>query len=147
VFDTIAIVFLGMAALMAKLSQGTALMLAGGFALLFVGDVVLGIFLGAVGGNWIGCSPGPGADGTPISEVLCVMVGWLNGTTGRALAIVGIRVVGIGALLAKVSWGVALLVAMGVALIFGASAVVTQLGGPGGLCGVGGFVFNPGGPF
>jgi len=66
---------------------------------------------------------------TPMEEVLCNMVGWITGTTGRALATIAIIIIGIGALLGKVSWGVALIVAIGVAMIFGAGTLVGLLGG------------------
>ncbi len=74
-------------------------------------------------------------DGGAISTVLCNIVTALTGNTGRAIGTIAIIVVGIGALLGKISWGVALIVAMGVALVFGATNIITALGGTvGGSC-------------
>jgi len=69
-----------------------------------------------------------------IEEVFCNVVAMLNGATGRAIATVAIIAVGVGALLGKISWGMALIVAVGVALIFGAASIVTALGGSSTTC-------------
>jgi len=63
-----------------------------------------------------------------IQTVFCNVISMLTSTTGRAIATVAIIAVGIGALLGKISWGMALIVAIGVALIFGAGSIVTALG-------------------
>lgn len=65
-----------------------------------------------------------------IQTVFCNVVNFFTGATGKALATIAIIVVGVGALMGKVSWGLALIVALGVALIFGAATVVEQLGSP-----------------
>ena len=74
-----------------------------------------------------------GGGGTPsgISNVLCTVVGWFNGTIGKAIATLAIIVVGIGALMGKVSWGMAIIVGLGVGIVFGASNIVDVLGGQG----------------
>jgi len=46
--------------------------------------------------------------------------------------------VGVGALLGKISWGMALIVAIGVALVFGAGTIVQALGATTADCGVSG---------
>lgn len=73
------------------------------------------------------------ATNSSLGNTLCMVSGWFLGNTGRGLATIGIIIIGIGALLGKVSWGMALIVGVGVALIFGASGLVTSLGG-GGQC-------------
>ncbi len=70
-----------------------------------------------------------------IQDVFCNVVGLLTGTTGKAVATVAIIAVGVGALLGKISCGMALIVAIGVALVFGAGTIVTALGAQGGDCG------------
>ncbi|HEU5047437.1 MAG TPA: TrbC/VirB2 family protein [Rickettsiales bacterium] len=70
-----------------------------------------------------------------IEQVFCNVVAVLNGPTGKAIATVAIIAVGIGALLGKISWGMALIVALGVALIFGAGTIVDNLGGTGNCTG------------
>ena len=76
---------------------------------------------------------GGGGGGTPtgISNVLCTVVGWFTGTIGKAIATLAIIVVGIGALMGKVSWGMAIIVGLGVGIVFGASNIVDVLGGSG----------------
>jgi type IV secretion system protein VirB2 len=69
-----------------------------------------------------------------IEQVFCNLVSILTGTTGKAIATVAIIAVGIGALLGKISWGMALIVALGVALIFGAATIVAALGGSATSC-------------
>lgn len=69
-----------------------------------------------------------------IQQVFCNVVLIMTGTTGKALATVAIIAVGVGALLGKISWGMALIVALGVALVFGAASIVTALGGTGSGC-------------
>lgn len=75
------------------------------------------------------------ADGDePISDTLCAIISWLRGTTGRAIATIAIIIVGVGALMGKVSWGMAIIVAIGVAIVFGAPQIVEILGGGTGGC-------------
>jgi type IV secretory pathway VirB2 component (pilin) len=68
------------------------------------------------------------ADGSPIGQVLCNVVGWFLGTTGKGLATLAIIIIGVGALMGKVSWGMAIIVGIGVATIFGAATLVNNLG-------------------
>jgi type IV secretory pathway VirB2 component (pilin) len=78
---------------------------------------------------------GGGAPGSnAIEQVFCNIVILLTGQTGKAVATVAIIAVGVGALLGKVSWAMALIVALGVALIFGAATIVQALGGNGSTC-------------
>lgn len=77
--------------------------------------------------------------GNAIETVFCNVVSTLTGTTGAAIATVAVIAVGVGALLGKISWGMALIVAVGIALVFGASSIVTAIApsGTGGTCGGG----------
>ena len=65
---------------------------------------------------------------TPMGNVLCTAVGWFTGNTGKGLATIAITVIGIGALLGKVSWGMAMIVGVGVAIVFGAAGIVSVMG-------------------
>lgn len=69
---------------------------------------------------------------TPMGNVLCTVVGWFTGNTGKGLATIAITVIGIGALLGKVSWGMAIIVGIGVAIVFGAAGLVNTMGAGGG---------------
>ena len=65
---------------------------------------------------------------TPMGNVLCNTAGWFTGNTGKGLATIAITVIGIGALLGKVSWGMAMIVGVGVSIVFGASGIVSAMG-------------------
>ena len=65
---------------------------------------------------------------TPMGNVLCTVTGWFTGNTGKGLATIAITVIGIGALLGKVSWGMAMIVGTGVAIVFGAAGIVDNMG-------------------
>ena len=79
-----------------------------------------------------------GGNDTALANVLCNVVGWFNGKIGAGIATLAIIVIGIGALMGKVSWGMAIIVGIGVGIIFGAPTIVTALSGgkDGGGCGV-----------
>jgi type IV secretory pathway VirB2 component (pilin) len=66
---------------------------------------------------------------SPMSNALCIAATWITGNTGRGIATIGIAIVGFGALLGKVSWGMAMIVGVGVAIMFGSSAIIHLLGG------------------
>jgi type IV secretory pathway VirB2 component (pilin) len=65
---------------------------------------------------------------------LCLVVNALTGTTGRAIATIGIIILGIGAFFGKVNWGLAILVAIGVISIFAAAMIVAAMGATGADC-------------
>lgn len=71
------------------------------------------------------------ATDTPMGQVLCTVVDWFTGNTGKGLATIAITIIGIGALLGKVSWGMAIIVGIGVAIVFGAAGIVNAMGAPG----------------
>jgi type IV secretory pathway VirB2 component (pilin) len=68
------------------------------------------------------------ATDTRMGNVLCTVVQWFTGNTGKGLATIAITVIGIGALLGKVSWGMAIIVGIGVAIVFGAASIVSTMG-------------------
>jgi type IV secretion system protein VirB2 len=68
------------------------------------------------------------ASDTPMGNVLCTVKNWFTGNTGKGLATIAITVIGIGALLGKVSWGMAIIVGIGVAIVFGAAGIVDAMG-------------------
>ena len=68
------------------------------------------------------------ARNSPFGNVFCTVVGWFTGSAGKGLATIAITIIGIGALLGKVSWGMALIVGTGVAIVFGAAGIVDVMG-------------------
>ncbi len=63
-----------------------------------------------------------------IGELLCDVAGWFTGPIGQGIATLAILTIGVGALMGKVSWGMAIIVGIGIAVIFGAPEIVDQLG-------------------
>jgi len=64
------------------------------------------------------------ADSGPFGDTLCGIAGWFQGDTGRAVATIAIIFLGIAAFFGKVTWGLALMFAVGIFAIFGASQIV-----------------------
>jgi len=93
-------------------------------------DAALATITGGGGGTGIGT----GGDPSPISKILCNVVGWFTGPVGKAIATIALIVIGVGALMGKVSWGVAIIVAIGIAIIFGAGMILNALGAQGPGC-------------
>lgn len=71
---------------------------------------------------------------SPLTTTLCSVVDVLTGGLGQAIAAIAIIVIGIGALMGKVSWGMAIIVGLGVAVVFGADEIVNQLGADADAC-------------
>lgn len=59
-----------------------------------------------------------------ISKVLCNVVNQLQGGIGKAIATIGIIVLGIGLFMGKLSWPLAVATAIGIGMIFGAASIV-----------------------
>lgn len=70
---------------------------------------------------------GGGPVGTPMADVLCLIVNWFSGNLGRGLATIGVSAAAVGAIFGKISWGLALTVMVGVAVMFGASDILVQM--------------------
>ncbi len=58
---------------------------------------------------------------------LCVLVNFALGNFGKGLATLGVLGVGIGATMGKISWTMAITVAVGIAVIFGCSAIAATI--------------------
>jgi|GEM_PF-4563180 len=64
---------------------------------------------------------------TPVGIVLCNVVTMIWSDIGRGIATLAVMVTGIMATLGKVTWGHAMLVAIGISLTFGAPIIVPQM--------------------
>ncbi len=73
----------------------------------------------------------PNSENTPMGEVLCRVVDFMYGNLGRGLATLAVITLGVGALLGKVSWGMAVTVGVGIAVIFNAETITAMLLGCG----------------
>ncbi len=67
------------------------------------------------------------AEPSGLSDTLCDVVSWFTGRLGAGIATLAIIVIGIGALMGKVSWGMAIIVGLGVGIVFGAPSIVAAL--------------------
>jgi len=63
-----------------------------------------------------------------MAAVICMILGLVQGDIGRAAATMGVLAVAFGASLGKVSWGLAVTVAIGISLIFQASYYASYFG-------------------
>lgn len=67
------------------------------------------------------------ASDDPLSEPLCAIAEWFSGGTGKAIATVAIIFLGIAAFFGKVTWGLALMFAVGIFAIFGSADIVAAI--------------------
>lgn len=67
------------------------------------------------------------AQQSPMGNVICFIIGIVYGNLGRGLAALAVIILGVGATLGKVSWGLAMTVAVGVGTVFGAVPLVAFL--------------------
>lgn len=69
--------------------------------------------------------------GDGIAQVLCNVIEIAQGATGKTIATLVIISMAIGLFLGKITWGVAIAVAVGMGVLFGANTVVGFLAGSG----------------
>jgi type IV secretory pathway VirB2 component (pilin) len=125
---TLSIAALGMGALMGKISKERAIVLAVGISLIFGGANLIAAF-GINRTNGTSGNAALAANGTGILRALTTILNTITGRTGVVIATVGLIVLGIGAMFGKISYPMALIVAVGISLIFGAATIVRILGG------------------
>jgi len=66
-----------------------------------------------------------------ISDILCNAVDLISGGIGKSIAILIIISLAIALFLGKVSWGMAIAVAVGMGILFGAEGMITVISGGG----------------
>ena len=64
-----------------------------------------------------------------VTNVICRAIKIVQGPTGKTLAILVIISLAIGLFLGKITWGVAIAVAVGMGILFGANTVVGYISG------------------
>ena len=75
------------------------------------------------------CVWAPKSEGNAFEATICNLLSLITGTGGKAFASFAIISVGIGFFTGKVSWGLMIGVAAGIAAIFGAPSVVAAIAG------------------
>lgn len=80
----------------------------------------------------------PGVSGFEIEVgwALCKVVFALQGTIGKALSTMAVIMLAIGAFFGKVTWGLAVTVATGIFVIFGATDIIDMFASGGGILGL-----------
>lgn len=73
-------------------------------------------------------SPVYAGNNTQIGNVLCTVIGWMSGNMGKGLECICICILGVGALLGKISWGTAMVEGIGAAIVFSAAQIVDAMG-------------------
>lgn len=73
-------------------------------------------------------------DDTAIGNMLCIVSSWANGNAGEGLATLAVIIIGILAINNKISWGIAIIHVVGVALLAGAGSIITALNVGGSGC-------------
>jgi type IV secretion system protein VirB2 len=69
------------------------------------------------------------AEGGAITEILCRASNFISGNTGKAIAVLVVISLAIALFLGKVSWGMAIAVAVGMGILFGAPGLVGAISG------------------
>ncbi len=69
------------------------------------------------------------AQGGTITEILCRVNSFISGNTGRGIAVLVVLSLAIALFLGKVSWGMAIAVAVGMGILFGAPGIVGAISG------------------
>jgi type IV secretory pathway VirB2 component (pilin) len=132
---TVGIIIVGIGALYGKVSWGIAIVAGVGAALIFGGTTIVS----ALGGPGdMACAAGSYGELMSITIMFCNIINWFNGPIGKGVATLAVIIMGLGALFGKISWIMAIVTGVGVALIFGATTILSALGGSGDLlCTVG----------
>lgn len=68
------------------------------------------------------------AQNSAVGGMICYIADNFLGNAGRGIATIGISVLGVGAILGKITWIQAMIVGIGVAVLFGAPAIAVALG-------------------
>ncbi len=141
IIGVLGIIAIGITAMFGRIQIGTVLTTMAGIALIFGAQSVVN----ALGLN-ASCSSSTSAVdiiSSPIYHMFACMVGWFNGAVGKSLATLAIIVLGVFAIYGRISYHQALVVATGIATMFGAVSIVSNLGmtvsGGGGGGGTGNF--------
>ena len=121
------VISLGLITMFGKIQISSALTVMAGIAIIFGADKILGQFLGP-GMSCSGGSLSFGSGSDPFLVTLSCIMKWFLGPVGRALATLAMILLGLFATYGRMSWHQAMLVAVGVATMFGSVGIVSSLG-------------------
>ncbi len=132
---TIAVCMLGVGALLGKVQWNSALTVIIGIIVLFSASSILQVLyisnnkMGAVTDvkGWLAHCGSPVADFGYFSRAMCGIAAYMSGKAGVTVAVIGamgVQILALSAMFGRVSWGTAITVAVGIAILFGASSIV-----------------------
>lgn len=138
---TVAMILLGIFASFGRISWHQAMLVAVGIATMFgavsiVQSMGVPVYTSAGGIGLLHIPSLCSASFTSvfaIEAIFCNVVSWFTGAIGKGLATISMIILGIGALFGKVSWGMAMVVALGVAMVFGSTGIIEALGAADGI--------------
>jgi type IV secretory pathway VirB2 component (pilin) len=122
----IAVIALGIGAMLGKVSYPTAMTLISGIGITFGSDGLITYF-NLSSHTAIGIPTANGTNPDYITQILCTILFLLTGAAGKAIATIVIVMFGIGAMLGKVSYQTALIIITGLSLMFGATSIIGLL--------------------
>lgn len=126
---TLAVIIMGFLAMLGRISWQYAVVVMVGIACVFGSHQIMMILV--PGSTAYSCFNAPlySIPGSlpPLARVLCEINGIITGPVGKALASCSIIMLGFGAMIGKVSYHAALVVAIGIAITFGAPQIVMYL--------------------
>ena len=129
-FATLAVIFLGIAASMGKITWQQAVMLVVGIAsLLGAGSIVSYIIGDGKGCVFEDVAPDYALAKNPVNDALCHIAWALIGTTGKGMMTISVIIIGIGAAFQKISWNQAGILGVGIAMVFGSTALIANFTG------------------
>ncbi len=117
------VVSLGLVAMFGKIQISSVLTILMGIAVIFGAPQILTSM--GVGGS---CTAGTTIVASQFSLMLGCVLGWFIGPIGKSLATLALITIGFFATYGRVSWHQAMLVAVGMATMFGSASIVASLG-------------------
>jgi type IV secretory pathway VirB2 component (pilin) len=64
-----------------------------------------------------------------VTTILCLIIGLIQANVGKAIATLAVIIIGITAMIGRTSWMQAMVVATGIAVVFGAAGLIATLVG------------------
>lgn len=116
---TAIVMCMGFMAMLGKLSWTRALILAAGISVMFGAADIVFILSGPL-------STCVTANSDPFTKVLCGFAEELEGPMAKTIGTLGIMIVGVLAMLGKISWELSFIVVIGIGLVFGAPEIVNM---------------------
>lgn len=123
---SLGVIIIGIGALFGKISYPTAIITAVGIGTVFGAQSIFNFLKNFSAQTPLLSAVGTGTSGT-IDGVICSIANLLTGSAGQAIATIVIICLGIGAMLGKISYHLAITVIVGIGCMFGAQSILSWL--------------------